>query len=654
MAAGLEAEFKRKTMKIALHGVTFLLAISISALPAGAQNGATHGEWHYYGGDSGNTKYSPLEQINRDNVQDLEIAWRWKSDNFGTTPQFLYEPTPLMIDGVLYTTAGNRRVVVAIDAGTGETLWMYRLDEGQRGENAPRRNAGRGVAYWSDGSEGRIFLITPGYHLVSLDPQTGRPDPGFGSNGIVDLKQELDRSVDPIETNVGSSSPPIVVGDVVVVGAALLPGSAPRSRENAPGFIRGYDVRTGERLWIFHTIPLPGEFGNETWEGDSWQYTGNTGVWTLLAADQELGYVYIPVEDATGDYYGGHRLGDNLFSSSLVCLDARTGRRVWHYQLVHHDIWDYDPASPPILLDVTVEGQPRKLVVQLTKQAFAYVFDRVSGEPIWPIVEHPVGVSDIPGERTAPTQPFPTKPAPFDLQGITTDDLIDITPQLRAEALEIVAQYRLGPLFTPPARAENPDGTKGMIMSPGSGGGANWDSGAADPETGVVYVTSQTSLSLRALAPSPNSDMNFVARQLDAEGPRGFPLTKPPWGRITAIDLKTGEHQWMVPNGDTPEEVKNLPELQGRTIPNTGKSVRGGTLVTKTLLFAGAAEPNVLYGEPLLRAYDKQTGARIATIDLPAMAMGVPMTYLHNGKQYIVVAVGGRNHPGELVALTLP
>lgn len=641
-------------MTIALRALVVLLAAAIAALPAVAQTGAAAGQWRAYGGDSGNTKYSPLDQINRDNVKNLKIAWRWKSDNFGPAPEFVYETTPLMVNGVLYTTAGHRRAVVALDAATGETLWFYRMDEGQRGLNAPRRNSGRGLAYWTDGAQGRIFLVTPGYHMVAIDAKTGVPVSGFGTNGVVDLKQELDRPVDPVETNIGSSSPPIVVGDVVVVGAALLAGSSPKSRENAPGFIRGYDVRTGKRLWIFHTIPQPGEFGHETWEGDSWRYTGNTGAWTGLAADQELGYVYIPVEDATGDYYGGHRLGNNLFSSSLVCLDAKTGRRIWHYQLIHHDIWDYDPATPPVLLDVTVAGRPRKLVVQLTKQAFAYVFDRVTGEPIWPIEERPVGQTDVPGDRTSPTQPFPTKPAAFDWQGLTPDNLIDFTPELRAEAMRIVSQYRTGPLFTPPSRGENADGTKGTIQIPGSGGGANWDSGGADLETGILYVASQTSQDLWPLAPNPASDMNFVGKRTDLDGPQGLPLTKPPWGRITAIDLKTGDHLWMVPNGDTPEEVKNHPALQGKNIPNTGKSLRGGTLVTKTLLFVGAAEPNVLYGEPLLRAYDKRTGARIATIDLPAIATGVPMTYLHNGKQYIVVAVGARNHPGELVALTLP
>ncbi len=630
-----------------------LLAALLWSPPASAQHGAKEGEWRVYGGDAGNTKYSALDQINRNNVHDLKIAWRWKTDNFGPRPESYYRATPLMIGGVLYTTAGFRRAAVAIDAATGETLWVYRMDEGERGLNAPRPNSGRGVAYWTDGTEERIFLITPGYHLVALNAKTGIPSPDFGDHGVVDLKQGLDREVDAIKATIGSSSPPVVSHDVVVVGAAFLSGRAPTTKENAPGNIRGFDVRTGERLWIFHTIPQPGEFGNDSWEDGSWRYTGNAGAWTPFSVDEELGYVYLPVEAATGDYYGGHRLGDNLFSQSLVCLDVKTGKRIWHYQMVHHGIWDYDPPAPPILLDITVDGAPIQAVVQLTKQGFAFVFDRVTGEPVWPIEERPVPQSDVPGERTSPTQPFPTKPAPFDRQGVTLDDLIDFTPELYAEAVEIASQYRIGPLYTPPSRAENPDGTKGTIQLPGSGGGANWNSGGADIETGILYVTSQTRPSIKGLFNDPQrSNMNFVDRLYSLQGPQGLPLIKPPWGRITAIDLKTGEHLWMVPNGDTPEEVSNHPALAGIDIPNTGKTTRGGILVTKSLLFVGVGAQ--LIGEPILQAFDKRTGDRIAVIDLPAIVTGVPMTYMLDGKQYIVVAVGAANHPGELVALTLP
>ncbi|HIC14320.1 MAG TPA: pyrroloquinoline quinone-dependent dehydrogenase [Gemmatimonadetes bacterium] len=623
------------------------LVVALSgAVPALGQNGASNGEWPAYSADGGSTKYSWLTEIDHENVGDLEIAWRWQARNFGPEPEFNFRVTPIMVDGILYATAGYRRAVVAIDAATGETLWMYRLEEGKRGENAPRLNSGRGVSYWREGADERIFLITPGYHLVSLDAKTGQPVTTFGQSGIVDLKRGLDRPVDPIEGAIGSSSPPVVSNGVVVVGAALLTGLAPVSKENAPGFIRGYDARTGERLWIFHTIPLPGEYGNETWEGDSWSYTGNAGVWAPFSVDDELGYVYLPTEAATGDYYGAHRLGDNLFTQSLVCLDLRTGERVWHYQMVHHGIWDYDNPAPPILVNIEVDGRPLKAVVQVTKQAFAYVFDRVTGEPIWPITERQVASSDIPGERTSPTQPFPTKPAPFDLQGLTLDDLIDFTPELKAQAVEIASQYRIGPLFTPPSLAQAEDGTRGLIQIPGQGGGANWEGAAVDVESGVLYVPSITNPIVRGLFNDPeHSDMNYVDARWRLPGPQGLPLVRPPWGRVTAIDLNTGEHLWMVPNGDTPEYVRDHPALAGIEIPRTGTATRGSTIVTRALLF-------VTSGDPILRAHDKETGAIVAEISLPARATGVPMTYMVEGRQYIVVAVAGPDHPAELIALT--
>jgi quinoprotein glucose dehydrogenase len=477
----------------------------------------------------------------------------------------------------------------------------------------------------------------------------------------VDLKKGLDRPVDSIEDIIGSSSPPIVVGDVVIVGAALGVGGAPPKKEMPPGHVRGYDVRTGERLWIFHTIPPPGELGNDTWENESWDYTGNTAVWTTMSADLELGYVYLPTEAPTGDYYGGHRPGDNLFSQSLVCLDAKTGERIWHYQTVHHGIWDYDNPAAPVLVDITVGGREIKAVALATKQAFTFVFDRVTGEPVWPIEERPVPQTDVPGERTAPTQPFPTKPAPFDRQGISVDDLIDFTPKLKAEALEIASNYRLGPLFTPPSLVDL-DGTYGTLVLPGAQGGTNWQGAALDPETGLLYVPSSTDPNLISLANDPEvSNMAYIAVEglepPEGGGPQGLPLVKPPWGRITAIDLNTGEHVWMVPNGDAPDYVRDHPALRGVDLPRTGRPERSGLLVTKTLLFAG--EGGGLYarygsGGRMLRAHDKLTGEIIAEFELPANQTGVPMTYMVDGRQYIVVAVGAAGHPGELVALSVP
>jgi quinoprotein glucose dehydrogenase len=629
---------------------TIVLALA-SASAIAAQHGIRNGQWPTYGGDLGSTKYSALSQIDPENAQHLEIAWRWKAANYGPEPELVYRVTPIMVDGVLYATAGYRRAVVAIDATTGETLWTYRMDEGERSDFAPRVSSGRGVSFWSDGGDRRVFFITPGYHLVALNADTGLPVPAFGNDGVVDLKRGLDRPLDPVTARIGSSSPPVVANGVVVVGAALLTGLAPESRANAPGFVRGYDARTGERLWIFHTIPRPGELGHDTWEGDSWRYTGNAGVWAPFSADPDLGLVYLPTEAATGDYYGGHRLGDNLFTQSLVALDIRTGERVWHFQMVHHGIWDYDNPAPPVLVDIEADGRRVPAVVQVTKQAFAYVFDRITGEPVWPIEELPVPASDIPGERTSPTQPFPTKPAAFDLQGLTLDDLIDFTPELRAEAVEIASQYRYGPLFTPPSLAEAADGTRGLIQTPGQGGGANWEGASVDVERGILFVTSITNPIVRGLFNDAEiSDMNYIDRRWRLEGPKGLPLVKPPWGRLTAIDLNSGEHLWMVPNGSTPESVRNHPALQGVAVGRTGRATRGSSaIVTETLLF-------VTSGEPVLRAHDKRNGAILAEIPLPARVTGVPMTYMVDGVQYVVVAVAGPgpDKPAELVALRLP
>ncbi len=625
-----------------------------------AQHGAKNGEWLYYGGDLGSTRYAPLDQINRDNVSELEIAWRWNGNNLGPSPDINFRATPIMMNGVMYTTAGTRRAAVAIDPETGETLWIYRFEEGERAKSAPRKTSGRGLSYWTDGKEERIFFITPAHYMIALNAKTGQPYPDFGRDGIVDLREGLDQNIDVMNDPVGSSTPGIVIGDIIVIGNAFPAGGIPPTKEMPVGHIRGYDVRTGERKWIFHTVPRPGEEGHDTWEGDSWKYTGNVSVWTSMSADPELGYVYLPTEAPTGDYYGGHRHGDNLFSQSLVCLDARTGERVWHYQLVHHGIWDYDLPAAPVLADIVVDGKKIKAVAQVTKQAFTFVFDRETGEPVWPIEERPVPQTTIPEERTAPTQPFPTKPAPFDRQGVSEDDLIDFTPALKKEALEIGATYTLGPLFTPPTVVTETN--KGTLNLPGSQGGANWQGAAFDPETGYLYVSSSTDPTPIGLVRSPNlSNMDYVrGRRLrlpEGGGPQGLPLIKPPWGRITAIDLNTGEHVWMMANGEVPDYVREHKALEGVTLPRTGRPERVGLLVTKTLLFAG--EGSGLFGMyggggPLLRAHDKATGEILSEFELPAHQTGVPMTYMHEGVQYIVVAVGKREHSAELVALRLP
>jgi glucose dehydrogenase len=623
-----------------------------SQAPQNPSTASNDVEWRYYGGNLAAQRYSPLDQINRDNAAKLTVAWRFATGNFGPRPEQRNEATPLMIDGVLYTTVGITRNVVAIDPLTGETLWLWRAIDGEeRFEAAPRKTSGRGLSYWTDGQGNeRLLVVTPGFHLVALDLETGRQVPGFGENGVVDLMQGVRGEVND-DTSIGNSSPALVVGDVVVVGPAHDVAMRPPSKANLKGDVRGYDVRTGKLLWTFHTIPASGEAGYETWLEGSAEYTGNAGVWAAMAADPELGFVYLPVEAPLSDLYGGERPGNNLYGNSLVCVDAQTGRVVWHYQLIHHDIWDWDNPTAPILMDLVVDGRPIKAVAQITKQAFVYTFDRVTGEPVWPIEERPVPASDVPGERTSPTQPFPTKPPPYDRQGLVEDDLIDFTPALRAEAIEGTKVFRLGPIFTPPSLANAADGTHGTLMLPHATGGANWEGGAFDPETNVLYVGSFTNPFIAALEPPPeNTDIRYISGG-GATLPwlQGLPLVKPPWGRITAIDMNKGEHLWQMPNGPTPKEIAEHPALAGLDIPPTGRATRPVTLVTKTLLFTAEGWG----GSPMLHARDKATGEVIAEIPLPGAVGGRPMTYAIDGRQFIVIPVAGERG-AELVALALP
>jgi quinoprotein glucose dehydrogenase len=649
-----------------------------AAMIAAAQTGAKDGEWRTYGGDLGSTRYSPLDQINASNFSKLEVAWRMKTDFLGPRPEFQYESTPLMVRGVLYTTAGSRRAVIALNAATGEMLWMHSEDEGKRGQNAPRQLSGHGVAYWTDGKEERILYVSPGYRLIALNAKTGVPVAGFGQNGIVDLKQDDDQEMDVETAEVGLHSTPVVAKNVVIVGAAHKEGGRPASYKHVKGYVRGFDVRTGKRLWIFHTIPKPGEFGVDTWENDSWSYTGNTGVWAQISVDEQLNTVYLPVELPTGDYYGGHRPGNGLFGESLVAVDLETGKRKWHYQLVHHGLWDMDIPCAPILCDITVDGKTIKAVAQPTKQSFLYVFDRVTGQPIWPMVEKPVPQSDVPSEKTSATQPFPTKPPAYDRQGTSIDDLIDFTPELRAKAVELVSHYKLGPLFTPPSLSKV-DGPLATLAAPGPLGGANWPGGSFDPDTHTVYVFSQGGLGVYGLVPpDPKvSDMNFIQGIATAPRPaegapggrgaapagrgglnvEGLPLMKPPYGRISAIDLDKGEIKWQIAHGETPDNVRNSPLLKGLNIPRTGRPGIIGVLTTKTLVIAGEAgvftTPSGQRGA-MLRAYDKATGQEVGAVYMPAPQSGSPMTYMLNGQQYIVLAISGAGYSGELVAFRLP
>ena len=611
-------------------------------------------EWLHHRGDPHSTNYSPLNQIDAVNAKDLEIAWRWKSDNFGPTPWSNYQVTPVMANGVLYVTAGARRAVVAIDASTGETLWMYRLDEGARGDAAPRKGPGRGVAFHRDEKQETVFVITPGYQLVALDAVTGLPRETFGAKGIVDIKLHLDQEIDPATAPIGASSPPIVVGDVVIVGAAFTFSGAPESPQAVKAKITAYDVATGALRWRFNTIPSSTEFGHDSWQEGSAAFTGNAGVWAPMTADPELGYLYLPVEAPTSDYYGGHRPGDNLYGQSLVCLDAATGARVWHFQTVHHPIWDYDLPAPPVLLDITVAGKAVAAVAQITKQGFTFVFDRRTGVPVWPIEEVPVTQSKVPGERTSPTQPIPTLPEPFGRTGVRVEDLNDLTPDILAEARRIVEGYTLGPLYTPPTVVGETNG--GTLVLPGSVGGANWQGAVADPELGILYASYAVSPEVVGLISDPaRSSMRFVLRDAYLEGPFDLPLLKPPWGWISALDMNTGKLLWQRPNSQTPQEVQEHPKLRGVALPDTGNDDRSGLLVTKTLLFSGegAGMYGSRWGGSLFRAHDKRTGEVIAEIDLGQRQTGVPMTYAVDGRQFVVVATGAPGEAGQLVALAL-
>jgi quinoprotein glucose dehydrogenase len=646
-----------------------LLVVAVAASPA-AQQGARGGQWRSHGGDPGSTKYAPLDQINRDNVSKLRIAWRRPAVDPGVAPKEQnieyshdFRATPLMIDGVLYGSNGVG-LVEAFHPGTGKTIWIQRPFAGEPAQGL-RGNSTRALGFWSDGNERRLFLIR-GEYLIALDPGTGDAVGTWGAAGRVHLKPGLG----PRASTYQSSSGPQVCGDVVIVGAQMT--DAPQTRTQPPGDVQAFDVRTGKPRWTFHVIPQAGEAGNETWERDSWAYSGHANLWSLVSADEDLGLAYLPLTSPTNDMYGGHRLGNNLFSDTLVCVKCATGERVWHAQIVHHDLWDYDLPAAPLLADITVEGRRIKAVVQVTKQAFAFVFDRTNGQPVWPIEERPVPRSDTPGERTSPTQPFPTRPPPFDRQGVSLDDLIDFTPELRAQALQLVKQYRIGPLFTPPSiRGEGPAATRGTVQLPGSVGGADWQGAAFDPDTGMLYVPSITGPFVADLVKGDpkRTDLDYVpGRRAYPPGPEGLPLLKPPYGRITAIDLNKGDIAWMVPHGDGP---RNHPLLKPLNLPPLGNPGRGGLFVTRTLLFAGEGDPVMVRagsrlppemprsiapgaGGRKFRAFDKATGAVLWETELPAGTTGAPMTYLFEGKQFIVVAIGGVEQPAEYVALSLP
>jgi quinoprotein glucose dehydrogenase len=617
------------------------------------------GGWFNIGADFGFTRYTNLNQIHASNFQDLEVAWIWRGDNFGPEVDNILRSTPVYAEGKLFTVAGSRRQVIAIDPATGETLWTWRMRHTQRWEDSMRKSYGKGIAYDVVDGRGRVYIVDPGFFLIALDAETGRPIEGFGEQGIVDLMEDLgypfdgDQGIPPEVGYITNSSPPMVANGVVIVGNSGEQGYYQTRKEEVAGHILAYDYRTGEHLWKFHVIPRPGEFGHDTWEDGSWEYSGNIGSWAPISADPELGLVYLTTKGATNDYYGGHRPGDELFGNSVIALDIATGERRWHYQLVRHDVWNYDNPHAPQLVDLTVDGRPVPALVQVTKQGWAYVFNRATGEPVWPFEYREVPQSDVPGERLSPVQPFVTRPAPFEHQGITVEDLIDYTPALRAEAEAIVSEYRLGPLFNPPSIRNAPDGTLASIHCPGANGGANIPGGSAvDPETGILYVASTRGCSAPQLIPGtevdPDATMDWVTvGPGGVRGPQGLPLLKPPYGTITAIDLNTGEHLWQIPNGDTPDNIRNHPALQGVDLPVTGKPAHATVLATGSLLIYGEGRG----GSPVLHAVDKRTGETLGTVSIPAPTNSAPMSFMHEGVQYIVAPIGGAGLPGSLVAL---
>ena len=663
-----------------------------SKMPAGVQEDAApttvrETKWLNYANDLASTRYAPLDQINADNFSKLEMAWRFSTDSFGRQPDADYTATPLFVNGRILTTAGIRRDVVALDAATGELLWMYRKDEGARG--GTRGGPGFGLSYWSDGDQERVLFVTIGYQLISLDAKTGLPDPKFGVDGIVDLRLDDDQQMDMTRSVIGLHSPPLVVRDVVVVGCAPSP--------SVKGYLRAFDVKTGKRKWIFHTVPRKGEYGYDSWlKPEQTEKIGNTGVWAPMSADPELGLVYAGVELPTADQTGFDRWGNSLFSETLVALDVETGQRKWHYQTIHHGLWDQDISCAAILCDIPVSGKVIKALALPSKQAFVYVLNRETGEPIWPIQECPVPQGDVPGEWYSPTQPIPSKPPAFDRQGVHEDDLADWTPEIKARALAIASHYRLGPLYSPPVLSK-PDGPWATMLLPGTQGGANWPGGSYDPEAHMLYIFSKTVMEVEAIGPSPVDPTHLVRTMLAGTTPftqenngggfggsyhhlgnldiaprtsdnidapvkpgmfsiEGLPIIKPPYGRITAIDLNQGTIAWQVAHGETPDHIKNHPRLKGLKIARTGQSGILGTLTTKTLVICGDSglftdEKGVKSAR--LRAYDKKTGEEKGAVFIPIVTTGAPMTYMHEGKQYIVVALGSMNG-ASLAAFRLP
>ena len=669
-----------------------LAAALLLAVPLAAQNrDMPEGEWRYQSGDAWGTRSSPLTDVNADNFGDLEVAWMWRADNFGPKPSYLSKATPSYIKGKLFSVVGYRRSVVSIDPATGETLWTYSEPDTRRFQESMRSSYGKGVGYAEIDGRLVIYVITPAFFLHALDAETGEhlegfgkpvPIPGFPKTGVVDLVADLvaDRGLnyDPSEglsATIGyitSSSPPIVVNGTVIVGNSHAQGYHQTRIENIPGDILAYDAKTGDHKWKFNVIPQSEDaFGMDTWENDAWKWTGDVSSWAPLSADMDRGIVYIPTNAPTIDYYGGFRPGNNLFGTSVIALNVENGERVWHFQTTHHPIWNYDLPNVPILADVTVNGEKVPMAIQTTKQGYTFAFNRETGEPVWPIEELPVPQSMVPGESLSETQPVPTLPAPTEPLDLSEDNLIDYTPELRQKALEITSEYRIGGPYMPPTPKGYTE-NKGWIAC-GSTAGVNITHPAAlDPATGILYQSSGPSCSGREVQPGVDADQpvhdctsssgkcttigetvaDWVSgRTIRVPGPDGLPIYKPPYSRVTAIDMNTGEHLWWVPVGEPNDRIKNHPALEGKDLSKVGGMGRAILMVSGDLLLTNEG----MVGPPVLNALDKKTGEKVGSVKLPAPAMYGMMTYRHDGRQYILVQSGQRGRmPESYVALALP
>lgn len=649
------------------RGLLSLVGLGIALGSMAARPGpAAEQDWPVYAADPAATHYSPLTDIDRTNIDRLSIAWTWQTGDEGVRPPAgarpgSFENTPLMIDDVLYVSTPLNRVA-ALDAETGTEKWTYDPEAYAAGQ--PPNGTGfvhRGVAAWRDHGKLRIFMNSRA-KLICLDASTGAPVETFGAHGVVDLTQGLRWAVDPARYT--NTSPPVVYKDLVIVGNGV--GDRLTYRQDPPGDVRAFDARTGRQVWSFHTVPGAGEPGVETWGDESWKITGHTNVWAPMSLDERRGLVYLPVSTPSNDHFGGRRPGAGLYGESLVCLDAATGAVKWFFQIVHHGLWDYDPPAAPSIVEMTVDGRPIDGVVQLTKQGFAFVFDRVSGRPIWPIVERPVPASDVPGEHAWPTQPFPTRPVAFAPQGMALDDAFDLTPALKAAAQAELQKYRLGPLYTPPS-------VRGTFTRPGVIGGANWGGSAFDPATGFLYVKLSNLPAVLRVVPGPQansrpgeSDAEFAGVQGSAtfvppsattgtlNGSaatgrlRGLPLVKPPYGEVVAMNLNTGDIAWRAPFGDMPS-LRRQPALAGVQLPDRlGSPGAWGVIVTRSgLLIGGTSDDSAMH------ALDASTGKEIWSLPLPRPPAATPMTYRTSaGHQFIVVATGGGTN-SQLVAMSL-